>query len=122
MSAGERTDAEKAVARARCSGAHMHGGTYVPHDHGEGTMSILVDQVKPHHHHDLTCIRLKDAAIAALEEESRRLVDAINWACGCSGSDFGQRINADAPRYWWRSTLAKKAGLVYNRETHRYSP
>lgn len=53
-------------------------------------------------------------------EAAKRMVDAINWACGAGDSDFGERVPEDAPRYWWRSTLAMKAGLIYNRDVARY--
>lgn len=35
-----------------------------------------------------------------------------DWAMGCSDDDFVKPENA--PTWWWRSELAKRAGIIYD--------
>jgi hypothetical protein len=42
-----------------------------------------------------------------------RLMKAINWLMGCNGN---YETPPNAERYWYRSALARRAGLVYDSE------
>lgn len=58
----------------------------------------------------------------ALRADLRALVEAVNWACGCEGSDFGDvEVNAPPGRYWWRPELIRRAGLQWDRDTLRFA-
>lgn len=46
-----------------------------------------------------------------------KLIRVFNWLLGCNGS-FSPPHNA--PKYWWRSELSKKAGLKYDPKLERY--
>lgn len=43
---------------------------------------------------------------------TEQVMAAVNWAMGCSDDDFVKPENA--PTYWWRSELAKRAGIIYD--------
>ena len=47
--------------------------------------------------------------LLTLEIRNNRLTDAIKWALGENG-DFDKPTD-DAPPFWWRSVLRRKAGL-----------
>lgn len=43
---------------------------------------------------------------------AEQVMAAVNWAMGCSDDDFVKPENA--PTYWWRRELAKRAGIIYD--------
>lgn len=47
-----------------------------------------------------------------LEARIRDLEVAIRWALGEGDSDFGDAVPVDAPRYWWRKELRRRAALL----------
>lgn len=54
---------------SKCSGEHQHSWGKEGHAHGHGTMWYEGDPNKLHHHHDIICLRAKDAEIASLRAE-----------------------------------------------------
>jgi hypothetical protein len=54
---------------------------------------------------------------ARIEAERDAARDAIRWALGESGSDFGDEPHVG--KYWWRSHLRAKAGLVWSARRRR---
>jgi hypothetical protein len=45
-----------------------------------------------------------------------RLREAISWALGEGDSNFGDNIPKNAPRYWWRRELRRRAALAQRGE------
>lgn len=65
-------------------------------------------------------VSMAQLAITALQESrerEKRLLEAINWVCGCGDSDFA-RPNEIPNAFWWRKELTKRAGLTYNGERY----
>jgi hypothetical protein len=62
----------------------------------------------------------------SLDKQVERLVEAINWACGCGDEDFAptaaDEASGDPPRFWWRRHLAERAGLYWWNEKAKYVP
>jgi len=57
--------------------------------------------------------------IAALSPAPEaKLLDAINWAMGCGEDGFEKPDGC--PAYWWRTELAKRAGLQYDPDSQAY--
>lgn len=50
-------------------------------------------------------------ALKQTEERRQQLEDAIRWALGEGGSNFGDNKPASAPPFWWRSELRRRSGL-----------
>lgn len=70
---------------SKCSGEHQHSWGKEGHAHGHGTMWYEGDPNKLHHHHDIICLRAKDAEIARLTTENKRFRqerDDQFWARG----------------------------------------
>jgi len=53
----------------------------------------------------------QDDLTRALEARIAELEAAIQWALGGPGSTFGRDMPEDAPRYWWRKELRRRANL-----------
>jgi hypothetical protein len=51
------------------------------------------------------------AEVRRLKRERGKLRGAIRWALGEGRSDFGDNVQPNAPRYWWRAELRRRAGL-----------
>lgn len=54
------------------------------------------------------CKRLRILAA----QENKRLRDAISWALGEGDSDFGESKPENAPVFWWRKELRRRAESV----------
>jgi hypothetical protein len=56
-----------------------------------------------------------EAMYADWQAENARLREAIAWACGYGHpeADFGKEEHPFGPRYWWRSSLVRLAGLTH---------
>lgn len=59
------------------------------------------------------------AAVARLTAEVERLTKAINWAMGC-GPEDDFPVCDDRRRYAWRTGLALRAEMIYDRDKGQY--
>jgi len=70
------------------------------------------------------CVRTRLDLYAAecvrLAAECAKMLDAINWACGCA-KDFNVPDDSNKRRYWWRNELHDRAGLIYDPSLGKYT-
>lgn len=61
-------------------------------------------------------LSLSDALrrLAEVEAANVRMIEAINWACGCGDGDFRRIDDTKGGPFWWRSELAYRAKLRYD--------
>lgn len=45
------------------------------------------------------------------EKQRQKLQNAVQWALGEAGSDFGEHKPAKPSTFWWRAELRSRAGL-----------
>lgn len=63
------------------------------------------------HEYPVTATSIAEGAdeIARLLADNERLRGAISWALGEGDSNFGDNTPDNAPRYWWRTELRRRA-------------
>lgn len=49
------------------------------------------------------------AEVQRLQSKNERMKSAISWALGEGDSDFGENKPENAPTFWWRYELRKRA-------------
>lgn len=111
---GQLSDSPRVRVTVECSVCGGSGGSFGVECHHCMGGTILATPTPE------TAALLADGE--ALRAENARLLAAINWACGCGTSDFGDNMHDSPNRYWWRKGLTERAGLTYNADASRYLP